>query len=57
VHGAQDRVVPLRDGFLPLLEVLPDARGHVFGHCGHASPLERTDEFNRLLTTFLETDR
>jgi pimeloyl-ACP methyl ester carboxylesterase len=57
VHGAQDRVVPLRDGFLPLLEVLPDARGHVFGRCGHAAPLERTDEFNPLLTTFLETDR
>lgn len=53
VHGAQDRVVPLRDGFLPLLEVLPDVRGHVFGGCGHAAPLERTDEFNHLLTTFL----
>jgi 2-hydroxymuconate-semialdehyde hydrolase len=57
VHGAQDRVVPLGDGFLPLLELLPDVRGHVFGRCGHASPLERTDEFNRLLTTFLEADR
>jgi pimeloyl-ACP methyl ester carboxylesterase len=57
VHGAQDRVVPLGDGFLPLLEVLPDVRGHVFGRCGHASPLERADEFNRLLTTFLEADR
>jgi pimeloyl-ACP methyl ester carboxylesterase len=57
VHGAEDRIVPLRDGFLPLLEVLPDVRGHVFGRCGHASPLERTDEFNRLLITFLEADR
>ena len=53
IHGAQDRVVPLRDGFLPLLDVLPDVRGHVFGACGHAAPLERTDEFNQLLTTFL----
>jgi 2-hydroxymuconate-semialdehyde hydrolase len=57
VHGAEDRVVPLRDGFLPLLEVLPNVRGHIFGRCGHASALERTDEFNRLLTTFLEADR
>ena len=57
VHGAQDRVVPLRDGFLPLLELLPDVRGHVFGRCGHAAPLEHTGEFNRLLTTFLEADR
>jgi 2-hydroxymuconate-semialdehyde hydrolase len=57
VHGAQDRVVPLRDSNLCLLEALPDVRGHVFGRCGHASPLEHTHEFNRLLTTFLETDR
>ncbi|HEX5780386.1 MAG TPA: alpha/beta fold hydrolase [Solirubrobacteraceae bacterium] len=57
VHGAEDRIVPLRDGFLPLLNVLTDVRGHVFGRCGHASPLERTEEFNRLLTTFLEADR
>jgi 2-hydroxymuconate-semialdehyde hydrolase len=57
VHGAQDRIVPLRDSFLGLLELLPDVRGHAFGACGHASPLERTDEFNRLLTTFLESDR
>jgi 2-hydroxymuconate-semialdehyde hydrolase len=57
VHGAQDRVIPLRDAFFPLLELLPDVRGHVFGRCGHASPVERADEFNRLLTTFLEADR
>jgi pimeloyl-ACP methyl ester carboxylesterase len=57
VHGAQDRIVPLRDSFLGLLEALPDVRGHVFGRCGHASPLEHTHEFNRLLMTFLETDR
>ena len=57
VHGAQDRIVPLRDSFVGLIEALPDVRGHVFGRCGHASPLEHTDAFNRLLTTFLETDR
>jgi pimeloyl-ACP methyl ester carboxylesterase len=57
VHGAQDRIVPLRDSFLGLIEALPDVRGHVFGRCGHASPLEHTDAFNRLLTTFLEIDR
>jgi 2-hydroxymuconate-semialdehyde hydrolase len=57
VHGAQDRVVPLHRSFMPLLELLPDVRGHVFGRCGHAAPLERTGEFNQLLTTFLEADR
>ena len=49
--------MPLRDSFLGLIETLPDVRGHVFGRCGHGSPLEHTNEFNRLLTTFLETDR
>jgi pimeloyl-ACP methyl ester carboxylesterase len=57
IHGAQDRIVPLRDSFLGLLDALPDVRGHVFGRCGHASPLEYTTDFNRLVTTFLETDR
>jgi 2-hydroxymuconate-semialdehyde hydrolase len=57
VHGAQDRVVPLADGALALLQLLPDVRAHVFGGCGHASPIERTGEFNELLTAFLETDR
>ena len=38
-----------------LVRALRDARAHVFGGCGHATPLERTGEFNRLVTTFLET--
>jgi pimeloyl-ACP methyl ester carboxylesterase len=54
VHGAQDRVVPLRDGALPLLDALPDVRLHVFGAAGHATPVERRAEFNRIVTTFLE---
>jgi 2-hydroxymuconate-semialdehyde hydrolase len=54
VHGAQDRVVPLRDSTLPLLGLLRDVRAHVFGGVGHASPVERPEELHRLLTTFLE---
>lgn len=57
VHGTRDRIVPVRDGALALLEALPDARAHLFGGAGHATPLEHADEFNRLVTTFLETDR
>jgi pimeloyl-ACP methyl ester carboxylesterase len=55
IHSADDRIVPLADSALPLLRTLPDARAHIFGRCGHASPLEYTDEFNRLVLTFLET--
>jgi 2-hydroxymuconate-semialdehyde hydrolase len=54
IHGADDQIVPLEDGALPLLRALPNARAHIFGRCGHASPLEYTDEFNRLVMTFLE---
>ena len=52
VHGSEDRIVPLEHG-LALLRALPDARMHVFGGCGHATPLERTDEFNNLVRSFL----
>ena len=55
IHGAQDRVVPPEHSVIPLLHTLPDARAHIFGRCGHASPLEHTAEFNRLVLTFLET--
>lgn len=56
VHGRDDRIVPLRDGALPLLEALPDARLHVFGRCGHVPAVERHAAFVRLLRDFLETD-
>lgn len=55
IHGADDRVVPPEHSVIPLLHALPDARAHLFGRCGHASPLEHTAEFNRLVQTFLET--
>jgi pimeloyl-ACP methyl ester carboxylesterase len=52
IHGSEDRIVPLEHA-LALLRALPDARLHVFGGCGHATPLERTDEFNHLVRSFL----
>jgi pimeloyl-ACP methyl ester carboxylesterase len=55
IHGANDPIVPLAASALPLLDRLRDVRAHIFGHCGHASPIEYTDEFNQLVLTFLET--
>ena len=52
VHGREDRVIPLAAS-LRLLELVPRARLHVFGQCGHWSQIEHAAEFNRLLLDFL----
>ena len=41
VHGAEDRVTPLRSAALPLLEHLADVQLHVLGRCGHVPAVER----------------
>jgi pimeloyl-ACP methyl ester carboxylesterase len=56
IHGARDRIVPLRDGAVPLVEQLPVAHLYVLGDCGHSPHLERPEIVNRLITDFLETD-
>jgi 2-hydroxymuconate-semialdehyde hydrolase len=53
VHGAQDRVTPLRTAALPLLEHLADVRLHVLGRCGHVPAVEHPHDFQRLLSDFL----
>src|SRR3712207_1830511 len=53
VHGAADRVTPLRTAALPLLDHLADVRLHVLGQCGHVPALEHPDAFRRLLSDFL----
>ncbi|MFE1547704.1 4,5:9,10-diseco-3-hydroxy-5,9,17-trioxoandrosta-1(10),2-diene-4-oate hydrolase [Streptomyces sp. NPDC058718] len=49
--GREDRVNPL-DGALVALKTIPDARLHVFPHCGHWAQAEQADEFNRLAVDF-----
>lgn len=56
VHGARDRIVPLRPGVLALLERLPRADLYVLGGCGHAPHVERPDLVNRLIADFLTSD-
>jgi 2-hydroxymuconate-semialdehyde hydrolase len=55
IHGARDRIVPLRDGAVPLVEQLPLADLHVLGNCGHSPHVERPEIVNRLTIDFLET--
>ena len=56
IHGARDRIVPLRDGAVPLVEQLPLAHLYVLGDCGHSPHVEHPEIVNRLITDFLETD-
>lgn len=55
VWGREDRVNPL-DGALVPLKLIPRARLHVFGRCGHWAQLEKFAEFNRLALDFLGED-
>jgi 4,5:9,10-diseco-3-hydroxy-5,9,17-trioxoandrosta-1(10),2-diene-4-oate hydrolase len=53
IWGREDRVNPL-DGALVALKQIPRAQLHVFSRCGHWAQLEQFDEFNRLVTAFLD---
>lgn len=53
VHGADDRVTPLQEAALPLLDHLADVRLHVLGRCGHVPAVEHPHEFRSLLEHFL----
>jgi 4,5:9,10-diseco-3-hydroxy-5,9,17-trioxoandrosta-1(10),2-diene-4-oate hydrolase len=55
VWGREDRVNPL-DGALVALKTIRRCQLHVFGGCGHWAQLEKFDEFNRLVLSFLEGD-
>ena len=52
IHGREDKVVPLAAS-LEMLELLPNAELHVYGHCGHWTMIERRDDFNALVMQFL----
>ena len=52
VHGREDQVIPLQNSYR-LLELIPDAELHVFGHCGHWTQIEHAESFNQLLLDFL----
>jgi len=53
IWGREDRVNPL-DGALVALKLIRRAQLHVFSRCGHWAQLEKFDEFNALVLSFLE---
>lgn len=52
VHGIQDRIIPVERSH-ELLGVIPTADAHLFNRCGHWSQVERADDFNDLVTSFI----
>jgi len=53
IWGREDRVVPLDCAFL-LLKAMPNAELHIFPNCGHWAQWEKADQFNALVTDFLD---
>lgn len=55
VWGAQDRFSSLDSG-LAMVNILADARMHIFPRCGHWAQVEWAEEFNDLALAFLGRD-
>ncbi|MDR1538936.1 MAG: alpha/beta fold hydrolase [Clostridiales bacterium] len=53
IHGREDRVIPLETS-LKLIQLIDNAQLHVFGHCGHWTQIEKTQEFADLLLNFFK---
>ena len=53
--GRDDRVTPL-DGAIAPMRLIPKCELHVFYDCGHWSMLERKDEFESVVLSFLTRD-
>jgi 2-hydroxy-6-oxonona-2,4-dienedioate hydrolase/4,5:9,10-diseco-3-hydroxy-5,9,17-trioxoandrosta-1(10),2-diene-4-oate hydrolase len=53
IWGREDRVLPLDTAFM-FLKRIPNADLHVLSKCGHWAQWERAEEFNQLVTDFLE---
>jgi pimeloyl-ACP methyl ester carboxylesterase len=54
VHGEEDSGIPVQVA-LELAESAPHARIEVLEGCGHLPNMERAEEFDRILTSFLAT--
>jgi 2-hydroxy-6-oxo-octa-2,4-dienoate hydrolase len=52
VAGREDRVIPVETS-LALMRLVDNAQLHVYPHCGHWTQIERSADFNRLVSDFL----
>jgi pimeloyl-ACP methyl ester carboxylesterase len=56
MFGRDDRVTPL-DSALAAMRLIPKCELHVFYDCGHWAMIERKDEFESVVRSFLLRDR
>lgn len=52
IHGMQDHVIPVSRTW-EILNTIPHADAHVFSQCGHWSQVERADEFNEVVGSYI----
>lgn len=52
IHGRDDEVIPLSNS-MRLNELIDQSQLHVYGQCGHWVQIEHTQDFTRLVCTFL----
>lgn len=53
IHGVQDVVIPVSRTW-ELLNLIPNADAHIFSQCGHWSQVERAEEFNQVVSSYLK---
>jgi 2-hydroxy-6-oxonona-2,4-dienedioate hydrolase len=53
LHGRDDRVVSF-EHTLRFLAAIPTSRAHIINRCGHWLQIEHADEFNRVITDFVD---
>ncbi len=52
VHGREDQVIPVENSYR-LINLIDNAQLHIFGHCGHWTQIEHSEEFAHLVDDFL----
>jgi len=52
IHGVQDVVIPVSRTW-ELVNLIPNADAHIFSQCGHWSQVERAEEFNQVISSYL----
>lgn len=52
IWGQEDNLLPI-SGAYTAMKYLPNAKLHIFDHCGHITQIEKNEEFNKLVMDFL----